>query len=207
MTPSIAGWAPGVASCARNPDGVAALTVPRERVSRERRESDGVGGAKSLVGHHVRLDAAVTKETRLTFMTAGILLRRVHGDPMLSDVSHVVLDEIHERSLDGDFLLALLRDLPSRRRAAGLPPLKLVVMSATLDARLFSGYLGECAVVSGAGTNAPGDDGVPGRPRGARARADQDSRCCRRPMGGIARRGGARTHGPSRTCGGGGRVG
>ena len=61
----------------------------------------GVGGSGSLVGHHVRLDAAVTQHTRLTFMTAGILLRRLHGEPLLTGVSHVVLDEIHERSLDG----------------------------------------------------------------------------------------------------------
>ena len=165
------------------PSRVAALTVA-ERVARERQESDGVGGAKSLVGHHVRLDAAVTKDTRLTFMTAGILLRRMHGDPMLSDVSHVVLDEIHERSLDGDFLLALLRDLPSKRRAAGLPPLKLVVMSATLDARLFSGYLGECAVVSAPGRTHPVTTVYLEDAHEALEYAlDEDSRCCRRPMG------------------------
>ena len=176
-------------------------------MSRERRESDGVGGATSLVGHHVRLDAAVTKETRLTFMTAGILLRRVHGDPMLSDVSHVVLDEIHERSLDGDFLLALLRDLPSRRRAAGLPPLKLVVMSATLDAALFSGYLGECAVVSAPGRTHPVTTVYLEDAHEALEYALDEQPVLSPTDGGIARRGGARTHGPSRTCGGGGRVG
>ena len=165
------------------PRRVAALTVA-ERVSHERRERKGVGGAGSLVGHHVRLDAAVTKDTRLTFMTAGILLRRMHGDPMLSDVSHVVLDEIHERSLDGDFLLALLRDLPAKRRAAGLPPLKLVVMSATLDAQLFSGYLGECAVVSAPGRTHPVTTVYLEDAHEALEYAlDEDSRCCRRPMG------------------------
>ena len=73
------------------------------------------------MGHHVRLDAAVTRDTRLVFMTAGVLLRKMHGDPLLTEASHVVLDEIHERSLDGDFLLALLRTLPRRRRERGMP--------------------------------------------------------------------------------------
>jgi ATP-dependent RNA helicase DHX29 len=123
------------------PRRVAATSIA-ERVSAERCENNGVGGAGSLVGYHVRLDAKVTSATRLTFCTTGILLRRLQGDRMLSDVTHIVVDEVHERSLDGDFLLTLLRDLPTRRRQAGLPPVKLVLMSATLNASLFSGYLG-----------------------------------------------------------------
>ena len=169
------------------PRRVAALTVA-ERVAAERCERRGVGARGSLVGHHVRLDAAVCEDTRLTFMTAGILLRKMHGDAMLEDVSHVVLDEIHERSLDGDFLLALLKTLPERRRRAGAPPLKLVVMSATLDAELFRGYLRDCPVVS-----------APGRTHPVVTRyleeihdelgygLDEDSRCCRRPLGGDGR--------------------
>jgi HrpA-like RNA helicase len=56
---------------------------------------------------------------------------------------------------DGDFLLALLRALPARRRELGMPPLKLIVMSATLDAGLFCGYLGQCPVVQAAGRTHP----------------------------------------------------
>ena len=165
------------------PRRVAALTVA-ERVAAERCEPRGVGGAGSLVGHHVRLDAKVTKDTRLTFMTAGILLRKMHGDPLLRDVSHVVLDEIHERSLDGDFLLALLRDVPRRRRALNLRPLKLVVMSATLDAELFCGYLGNCAAVSAPGRTHPVTTIHLERIHDMLEYAlDEDSRCCRRPAG------------------------
>ena len=169
------------------PRRVAALTVA-ERVCAERCEARGVGGAGSLVGHHVRLDAKVTKDTRLTFMTAGILLRKMHGDPLLRDVSHVVLDEIHERSLDGDFLLALLRDVPRRRRALNMRPLKLVVMSATLDAELFCGYLGNCAAVSAPGRTHPVTTVHLERIHDMLEYSlDEDSRCCRRPAG--ARRG------------------
>ena len=165
------------------PRRVAALTVA-ERVSAERCEPRGVGGAGSLVGHHVRLDAKVTKDTRLTFMTAGILLRKMHGDPLLRDVSHVVLDEIHERSLDGDFLLALLRDVPRRRRALGLKPLKLVVMSATLDAQLFCAYLGNCAAISAPGRTHPVTTIHLERIHDMLSYAlDEDSRCCRKPLG------------------------
>ena len=165
------------------PRRVAALTVA-ERVATERCEPGGVGGAGSLVGHHVRLDAKVTKDTRLTFMTAGVLLRKMHGDPLLRDVSHVVLDEIHERSLDGDFLLALLRDVPRRRRALGMRPLKLIVMSATLDAELFCGYLGNCAAVSAPGRTHPVTTIHLERIHDMLEYAlDEDSRCCRRPAG------------------------
>lgn len=83
----------------------------------------------SQVGYHVRLDACSTSATRLLFCTTGILLRKMQGDPLLSDVSHVVLDEVHERSVQGDFLATLLRDLIIRRRthaaSLGLPPLKV----------------------------------------------------------------------------------
>ena len=165
------------------PRRVAALSVA-ERVSQERCERSGVGGTGSLVGHHVRLDAKVTKDTRLTFMTAGILLRKMHGDPLLSDISHVVLDEIHERSLDGDLLLALLRDVPRKRRELKMPPLKLVVMSATLNAELFCGYLGGCPVISAPGRTHPVQTIHLEQIHDLTQYAlDEDSRCCRRPMG------------------------
>ena len=178
-----AGVGAGCRVICTQPRRVAALTVA-ERVAKERCERNGVGGCGSLVGHHVRLDAAVTRDTRLVFMTAGVLLRKMHGDPLLTEASHVVLDEIHERSLDGDFLLALLRTLPRRRRERGMPPLKLVVMSATLDADLFRGYLGDCSVVSAPGRTHPVAVTHLEDVHDALAYAlDEDSRCCRRPAG------------------------
>jgi len=110
------------------PRRVAATSVAT-RVAAERGEKLGVS-----VGYKVRLDA-VGGDARLLFATTGILLRRLNDDPALAGVSHVLVDEAHERSLDNDLLLALLRDLLPRR-----PSLKLVLMSATLDSDVFSAY-------------------------------------------------------------------
>ncbi|KAL8815795.1 MAG: hypothetical protein Q9223_005103 [Gallowayella weberi] len=81
--------------------------------------------------------------TKITFVTTGVLLRRLQTSggriedvvAALADVSHVVIDEVHERSLDTDFLLVLLRDVLAKRR-----DLKVVLMSATLDATVFEDY-------------------------------------------------------------------
>ncbi|PHH52500.1 putative ATP-dependent RNA helicase ucp12 [Ceratocystis fimbriata CBS 114723] len=96
------------------------------------------------VGYAIRGETKRGKDTRITFMTTGVLLRRLQvagGDiqdviSSLANVSHIVVDEVHERSLDTDFLLTILRSVLTARR--GL--LKLVLMSATLDARSFSDY-------------------------------------------------------------------
>ena len=148
----------------------------------------GVGGAASRpFGHHVRLDAKVTKDTRLTFMTAGVLLRKMHGDPLLRDVSRRGAGRNrHERSADADFELALLSGAcRGRRRALNMRPLKLVVMSATLDAELFCGY---GARRPAAAVSAPGRTHPVTRRRTWRGSTtcwstalDEDSRCCRRP--------------------------
>ncbi len=77
------------------------------------------------------------KWTRLLFCTTGILLRRLEGDPDLDLVTHVVVDEVHERSEESDFLLMILRDVVRRRK-----DLRVLLMSATLNADLFSRYFG-----------------------------------------------------------------
>ena len=134
------------------PRRIAAISVA-ERVAQER--CDKPPGRKgSMVGYHVRLDAAATDSTRLLFCTTGILLRRLASDPDLDEVSHCMVDEVHERSLQSDFLLVLLRDVVARRRARG-DPLKMVLMSATLDAGRFSGYFGGCPHVSAEGRTFP----------------------------------------------------
>jgi ATP-dependent RNA helicase DHX29 len=95
-----------------------------------------VGGGSSFVGYIVRLESKISSYTRLTFCTTGVLLRRLESDPDLSGVSHVVVDEVHERALDSDFLLILLRRLVLRRAGT----LKVILMSATADAEMFKGY-------------------------------------------------------------------
>ncbi|CAI5990013.1 unnamed protein product [Closterium sp. NIES-65] len=146
------------------PRRIAAISVA-ERVAAERCEppvgsgSRG-GGPAGVVGYHVRLDAVKTWYTRILFCTTGILLRRLVGDPLLSDVTHVVVDEVHERSIQGDFLLVILRDLLARRQQMRremphLPAFKLVLMSATLDASLFASYFTGCPVIQAQGRTFP----------------------------------------------------
>jgi ATP-dependent RNA helicase DHX36 len=111
------------------PRRLSAMAVA-ERVAAERGERIG-----ATVGYSIRLESKVSKDTRLLFCTTGILLRRLQSDPDLSDVTHVVVDEVHERDLLSDFLLVILRSLATRRR-----DFRLVAMSATVDAELFQRY-------------------------------------------------------------------
>lgn len=91
----------------------------------------------SEVGFQVRFENRTSKNTRIILMTEGILLRRMIEDPELIGVAGVVLDEFHERSLDLDLALAILKEIQSSIR----PELKIVVMSATLDPAPLERYL------------------------------------------------------------------
>ena len=88
-------------------------------------------------GYAVRFEQKVSKATRLRFVTEGLLLRRLHGDPLLKGITAVVLDEFHERHLHTDLGITLLRRLQRTLR----PELKLLVMSATLDPGPVAAYL------------------------------------------------------------------
>lgn len=90
------------------------------------------------VGYRIRFDEVGGKETRIWFVTEGVLTRRLVRDPNLEGVGAVLLDEFHERHLHGDVALALLRRLQKTRR----PDLRLVVMSATLEAERVKAFLG-----------------------------------------------------------------
>ncbi|KAI1005660.1 putative ATP-dependent RNA helicase [Podosphaera aphanis] len=116
-----------------------------ERVSDERCSVIG-----HEVGYIIRGESKKTKNTKITFVTTGVLLRRLQTSggksqdivSSLSDVSHIIIDEVHERSLDTDFLLVLLRDVLKERL-----DLKLILMSATLDAGIFENYFGNVSKV------------------------------------------------------------
>ena len=84
------------------------------------------------VGYAVRFEDMTSERTRLKFMTDGLLLREVIGDPLLSRYSVIVLDEAHERTLSTDIMMGLLKEILPQR-----PDLKLVVMSATLETSRF----------------------------------------------------------------------
>jgi ATP-dependent helicase HrpB len=108
----------------------ARLTAARVASERGQRLGD-------TVGYSVRFDDVSGPKTRIRYVTEGVLLRRLLGDPDLSGVGQVVLDEFHERSLLTDLLLVLLVRLRERR-----PELGLTVMSATLDAEPVAALLG-----------------------------------------------------------------
>ncbi|MFM2099496.1 MAG: hypothetical protein RLZZ366_1035, partial [Pseudomonadota bacterium] len=91
-----------------------------------------------LIGYATRMDAKQSAATRILVLTEGIFRNRIQADPELAGVSAVLFDEVHERSLDSDFGLALALDT----QAAFRPDLRLIAMSATLDGGRFSALMG-----------------------------------------------------------------
>ena len=116
------------------PRRIAARMAAR-RVAQEMGEQVG-----QTVGYQVRFEESAGPGTRLRFLTEGVLTRRMMSDPELKGVGTVILDEFHERHLETDLALALLRRLQRTKR----PDLRIIVMSATLDALPVAGFLGGC---------------------------------------------------------------
>jgi ATP-dependent RNA helicase DHX36 len=83
------------------PRRIAAITLA-ERVAYELSQEE-------LVGYHIRLHARMTMQTRLLYVTTGILLQRLQSPGYLQSVSHIILDEVHERGVETDFLMAILK--------------------------------------------------------------------------------------------------
>lgn len=132
------------------PLGTVLVLEPRRIAARmaARRVASQMGvklGAE--VGYQVRFEDVSSAATRLRFVTEGVLTRRMIADPELQGTQIVVLDEFHERHLDTDFALALLRRLQRTSR----PDLRIVVMSATLDAEPVAEFLGGAARVRSEG--------------------------------------------------------
>ena len=99
-----------------------------------------------MVGYQVRFEERISPRTRLRFVTEGILTRRMLTDPFLKGIDAIVLDEFHERHLDSDLALALLKRLQRTR-----PELRIIVMSATLDAAPIARFLGNCPTLRSEG--------------------------------------------------------
>uniref|UniRef100_A0A673ZUT1 RNA helicase n=1 Tax=Salmo trutta TaxID=8032 RepID=A0A673ZUT1_SALTR len=119
------------------PRRLAAIAVA-ERVAAERGESIG-----QTIGYQIRLESRVSPKTLLTFCTSGVLLRTLMaGDTTMSTVTHVIVDEVHERDGLSDFLLTKMRDMLQT-----MPNLKLILSSAALDVELFLRYFGSCPVI------------------------------------------------------------
>ncbi|HSI34324.1 MAG: ATP-dependent helicase HrpB [Phycisphaerae bacterium] len=105
------------------------------------------------VGYHVRFDRKIGRDTRLRVLTEGILTRQLLDNPFLEGVGCVILDEFHERSLNTDLAVALLREVQQTVR----DDLKVVVMSATLDAEPVAAFFGGAPIVRTAGRTFPID--------------------------------------------------
>ncbi|RKF59976.1 putative ATP-dependent RNA helicase ucp12 [Erysiphe neolycopersici] len=130
-----------------------------DRVSEERFSEVG-----QEVGYIIRGESKVSQKTKIKFVTTGVLLRilQTSGGSLddvtasIADISHIIIDEVHERSLDTDFLLVLLRDVMMKRK-----DLKVILMSATLDAGIFEDYfqnLGKVGRVEIRGRTYPVED-------------------------------------------------
>ena len=117
------------------PRRISAVSVA-DRVSMERAETLG-----QSTGYSVRFESVLPRPYgAILFCTVGVLLRKMEAG--LRGVSHVIVDEIHERDVNSDFLLVMLRDMVHTN-----PDLRVILMSATIDTSLFSSYFGSCPVV------------------------------------------------------------
>ena len=145
--------------------GMIAITQPRKvaatslasRVASEQGTSVG-----SLVGYSVRFDEACSSTTRIKYVTDGMLVRELLGDPLLSRYNIIIVDEAHERTLRTDLLITNLKTILRARNSSAnvdrngdkgkgkqkapekLSPLKVIIMSATLEAEKFSKFFGGC---------------------------------------------------------------
>ncbi|KAM3615872.1 uncharacterized protein V6R79_008865 [Siganus canaliculatus] len=121
------------------PRRISAISVA-ERVAAERAETVGNGNS---CGYQIRLQSRLPRrQGSVLYCTTGIILQWLRSDPLLSSVSHLVLDEIHERNLQSDVLLIIVKDLLKLR-----DDLKIVLMSATLNAEKFSRYFDNCPMI------------------------------------------------------------
>ncbi|XP_057674377.1 ATP-dependent RNA helicase DHX29 isoform X2 [Corythoichthys intestinalis] len=120
------------------------------RVSQELGCQDGPGSKSSLCGYQIRMENQSGEWTRLLYCTTGVLLRKLQCDRHLSALTHIIVDEVHERSVQSDFLLTILKEVVSRRT-----DLQLILMSATADCHKFSNYFNRCPVLSIPGRTFP----------------------------------------------------
>ena len=134
--------------------GEVVILQPRRLAARllARRVAQERGGSLGAeVGYQIRFERTVSAETRIRFVTEGILLRQLLQDPQLRGVSAILFDEFHERHLYGDITLARAVQLQETAR----PELLLVVMSATLESDKLEKYLAPCPLLTSSGRTHP----------------------------------------------------
>ncbi len=132
------------------------LLSPRRLAARAAAERMAELAGESVgqtIGYATRMDSKTSAATRVLVLTEGIFVNRIQADPELAGVSAVLFDEVHERSLDSDFGLALALEA----QAAFRPDLRLLAMSATLDGARFSALMGDAPVLKSEGRSHPLD--------------------------------------------------
>lgn len=135
---------PGCRIAITQPRRISAVSVA-ERIAAERSEAIG-----TTVGYNIRLDSARSASTQVTFMTPGVLLRKLLTDPLLLEYTHVLVDEAHERDRFTEFLQIILRDICTRRA-----DLKLILMSATMHTDKIRAYFGDIPQINVGGSVFP----------------------------------------------------
>ncbi|KAJ6621236.1 P-loop containing nucleoside triphosphate hydrolase protein [Mycena sp. CBHHK59/15] len=141
------------------PRRISAISLA-QRVSRELGDSpNAVGTLASLVGYSIRLESNTSRNTRLAFVTNGIALRMLEGGSgqgghgtAFDEITHIIIDEVHERTIESDFLLIVLKSLLQQRS-----DLKVILMSATVDAEKISEFFGNCPTLHVPGRTFPVD--------------------------------------------------
>lgn len=131
------------------PRRISAITVA-ERVAMERGESLG-----NSVGYNIRLDSVLPRKTggSILYCTTGCVLKYLESDPALLDVSHIILDEVHERDANSDLLMGIFKIMIKYRT-----DLKIILMSATLNADVFASYFNYCPIIEVQGKVFPVED-------------------------------------------------
>ncbi len=123
------------------------------RAAARRMAAERGGRLGDEIGYQVRFDRQYSAQTRILVVTPGILLRMLHDDPFLESVSLILFDEFHERGLESDLALGMVRLVQQTVR----PELRAVAMSATLAAEAVAAYLGSCPVIATEGRLFPVD--------------------------------------------------
>ncbi|KAH0590581.1 hypothetical protein H2248_000717 [Termitomyces sp. 'cryptogamus'] len=141
------------------PRRISAISLA-QRVSRELGDpANAVGTVNSLVGYSIRLESNTTRNTRLAFVTNGIALRMLEGGTghggqgtAFDEITHIIIDEVHERTIESDFLLIVLKSLLAQRS-----DLRVILMSATVDAEKISEFFNNCPTLHVPGRTFPVD--------------------------------------------------
>lgn len=125
--------------------GIIGITQPRRIATLSISEfiKKQIGDEGSYCGYKMRFVDTTDQETRIKIMTDGILLQEVKADPVLSRYSVMMVDEAHERSLNIDFILGLLKEISEKRK-----DLKIVVSSATINTKVFSEFFNNAPIIS-----------------------------------------------------------